>query len=351
MTAVLGIHHITAICGDPQTNLDFYVGLLGLRFVKRTVNYDDPGTYHFYFGDGIGTPGSILTFFPWPGMPRGRQGTGQATVIAFAIAPRSLGYWVERFLRHGVSYTGPTKRDGVQVIELRDPDGLILELVTDPRADERPAWGGAVPEEHAIHGFHSVTLWEDGYDDTASLLTQQLGFRLERQSSEELFHFSTGDGGPGTRVTVRVAPGFWRGATGVGTVHHVAWRAEDDAAQLALRDAIHQHGCNSTPVIDRTYFRSVYFHEPGGVLFEIATDAPGFTVDEPVERLGERLMLPPRLESYRAQIESHLPSIHEPGRGARVVGAGVSGARESSVLGFGSATSVPDASSIMREVL
>ncbi|HET7565254.1 MAG TPA: ring-cleaving dioxygenase, partial [Gemmatimonadaceae bacterium] len=295
-------------------------GLLGLRLVKRTVNYDDPGTYHFYFGDGVGTPGSILTFFPWPGLPRGRQGTAQATVISFAIAPRSLGYWVERFVRHSVPYSGPTKRDGAQVIELRDPDGLILELVTDERADERPVWGGGgVHEEHAMHGFHSVTLWEDGYDDTADLLTQQLGFRLERQSSDELFNFAAGDGGPGTRVTVRVAPAFWRGATGVGTVHHVAFRAADDAAQLALRDAIHRHGCNSTPVIDRTYFRSVYFHEPGGVLFEIATDAPGFTVDEPVERLGTQLMLPPRLEGYREQIERQLPPIHEPGRGARMM--------------------------------
>lgn len=323
-TAVLGIHHVTAICGDPQRNIDFYVGLLGLRFVKRTVNYDDPGTYHFYYGDGIGTPGSILTFFPWPGLPRGRQGTGQAAVVSFAIAPRSLGFWVEHLVRHGIAYDGPTRRGEEQVIALRDPDGLMLELVTDARAEERAVWeGSAIPREHAIHGFHSVTLWEDGYDDTAALLTEQLGFRLVRQEGEEHFTFAAGDGGPGTRVVLRLAPGFWRGAMGVGTIHHVAWRAADDAAQLALRAAIHARGCNPTPVIDRTYFHSVYFHEPGGVLFEIATDSPGFTVDEPERALGERLVLPPHLERHRAQIERRLPPVHLPARagaGAEVLG-------------------------------
>lgn len=323
--SILGIHHITAICGEPQRNVDFYAGLLGLRLVKRTVNYDDPGTYHLYYGDGTGTPGSILTFFPWPGLPKGRPGTGQATVISFAIAPGSLGHWVQRLVHHGVPHTGPERRGDAQLLAFRDPDGLLLELVTDDRAHERPAWGGgAVSEEHAIHGFHSVTLWEDGYDDTAALLTEQLGCRLVRQDGEELFHFAAGDGGPGTRVTVRLAPGFWRGAMGVGTVHHVAWRAADDAAQLALRSVIHAHGCNPTPVIDRTYFHSVYFHEPGGVLFEIATDPPGFTVDEPLEALGERLVLPPHLEAYRARIERGLPPIRV-AEGAETAGAADAG--------------------------
>jgi catechol 2,3-dioxygenase-like lactoylglutathione lyase family enzyme len=317
-TAALGIHHITAICGDPQRNIDFYTGVLGLRLVKRTVNYDDPGTYHFYYGDGTGTPGSLLTFFPWPGLPRGRQGTGQAVVISFAIAQSSLGYWIDRLLRSSVPHTGPEKRGEEQVLSLRDPDGLLLELVTDGRAEERPVWDGSgVSASHAIHGFHSVTLWEDGYDDTAALLTNQLGFRHARQASEEMFWFSAGDDGPGTRVAVRVAPGFWRGAMGVGTIHHVAWRAADDAAQIALRDIVHQRGCNPTPVIDRTYFHSVYFHEPGGVLFELATDGPGFAVDEAPDALGEHLTLPPRLERHRAQIEAQLPPIHVPARGSR----------------------------------
>ena len=341
--AVLGIHHITAICGDAQANVDFYAGVLGLRLVKRTVNYDDPGTYHLYYGDETGTPGSILTFFPWPGLPRGRQGTGQATVISFAIAPRSLGYWLERLVRHSVPYTGPTKREGEQVIELRDPDGLLLELVTDERADERPVWGGgSVTSDHAIHGFHSVTLWEDGYDDTATLLTQQLGLRPARQIGDELFCFAAGDRGPGTRVNVRLAPAFWRGAMGVGTVHHVAWRAADDAAQIALRNRIHELGANPTPVIDRAYFHSVYFHEPGGVLFEIATDPPGFTVDEPVERLGERLMLPAHLESYRSQIERRLPPIHMPAPYAGGASRAVADAR-------GSAAAAPSATRVASD--
>jgi len=317
MSTVQGIHHVTAIASDPQRNLDFYVGLLGLRFVKRTVNFDDPHTYHFYFGDGDGSPGSILTFFPWPRARRGRQGTGQVAVTSFAIMPSSLGFWLERLLSHGVRYRGPTKRgDDEQVLAFSDPDGLMLELVGHPAAAERGAWTGAhgIPAEHAIHGFHSVTLWEERGDATERLLTDTLGFRRLR-SAKGTRRFTVGDGGPGRIVDIRTIGGFLPGQPGAGTVHHVAWRVPDDTAELSVRSAVVQAGYQPTPVIDRKYFKSVYFREPGGVLFEIATDAPGFAIDESADRLGEALMLPDQYESHRAEIEAVLPRIHLPAPG------------------------------------
>ena len=309
MTGVLGIHHVTAIASDPQRNLDFYAGLLGLRLVKRTVNFDDPETYHLYFGDDIGHPGSIMTFFPWPGARRGRQGTGQVAVTSFAVLPRALGFWVERLVRHGVKYEGPTK----QVISFKDPDGLLLEIAAHPGAEAMPAWGEAagIAREHAIHGFHSVTLWAEQGDGTERVLVDTLGFHPVREEGTTR-RFAVGDGGPGTIVDVRSVGGFVRGVGGAGTVHHVAWRVADDGLQLQLRDQVTQAGMDPTPVIDRHYFRSVYFREPGGVLFELATDPPGFAIDEPVERLGERLMLPQQYEAHRAEIEAILPPIHLP---------------------------------------
>jgi predicted esterase/catechol 2,3-dioxygenase-like lactoylglutathione lyase family enzyme len=318
MTRVLGIHHVTAIAGDPQRNLDFYAGVLGLRFVKRTVNFDDPQTYHFYYGDEVGTPGTIMTFFPWPGARRGRQGTGQVAVTSFAVLPTALGFWVERLVRHGVRFDGPTKRgathgDREQVLAFRDHDGLMLEIVAHPGADAQPGWGGApgIPVEHALRGFHTVTLWEESGEDTERLLIDTLGFRPLREE-EGTRRYTTGDGGPGTLVDVRTIGGFPSAASGAGTVHHVAWSVTDDAAQLEVRRRVLEAGFEPTPVIDRNYFHSVYFREPGGVLFELATKPPGFTVDEPVERLGERLMLPPQYEPVRAQIEAALPPIHLP---------------------------------------
>ena len=309
MTSVLGIHHVTAIASDPQRNLDFYVGVLGLRLVKRTVNFDDPETYHLYFGDDIGNPGSIMTFFPWPGAQRGRQGTGQVAVTSFAVLPRALGFWVERLVRHGVTYEGPTK----QVLSFRDHDGSLLEIVAHPGAEARPAWGDApgIAREDAIHGFHSVTLWVEQGDDTKRVLVDVLGFR-EVSEDGTTRRFAAGDGGPGTIVDVRSVGGFVRGAGGAGTVHHVAWRVADDATQLQVREQVTNAGLHPTPVIDRQYFHSVYFREPGGVLFELATDPPGFAIDEPVARLGERLMLPPQYEGHRAEIEAILPPIHLP---------------------------------------
>jgi len=309
MAVVLGIHHVTAIASDPQRNLDFYVGLLGLRLVKRTVNFDDPETYHLYYGDDVGTPGSIMTFFPWPGARPGRHGTGQVAVTAFAVLPRSLGFWVERLVRHGIRYEGPTR----QVISFRDHDGLMLEIVGDLGAEARPAWGAApgIPREHAIHGFHGVTIWADKGDATERVLVDTLGFRPVHEDGTTR-RFAAGDGGPGTVVDVRSVGGFVHGAGGAGTVHHVAWRVPDDGVQLQMRELVTQAGLNPTPVIDRNYFHSVYFRESGGVLFELATDPPGFAIDEPVAELGQRLMLPRQYETHRAQIEAILPPIHLP---------------------------------------
>ncbi|MDQ6887642.1 MAG: VOC family protein [Gemmatimonadota bacterium] len=340
MTGVLGIHHVTAIASDPQRNLDFYAGVLGLRFVKRTVNFDDPQSYHFYFGDEVGTPGSIMTFFPWPGARRGRQGTGQVATTSFAVLPAALGFWTERLVRHGIAFDGPKKRPlggalSEQVIAFTDRDGLLLEIVADAGAEARSAWGGApgIPLEHALHGFHAVTLWEEGSDETERLLVGTMGFRLAGEDGTTR-RYATGDGGPGCLVDVRTIGGFPRGVGGAGTVHHVAWRVEDDAAQIAARTRLVVAGREPTPVIDRQYFHSVYFREPGGVLFELATDPPGFAIDEPVEHLGEGLMLPPQFEPSRAQIEAALPPIHLPRSPSEARMIGGSGGPVERALGF-----------------
>ena len=320
MTHIRGIHHVTAIASDPQRNLDFYAGVLGLRFVKRTVNFDDPQTYHFYYGDDVGSPGSILTFFPWPGARRGRQGTGQVTVTSFAVLPSALGFWIERLLRHGVKYEGPVRRassgsESEQVISFKDHDGLMLEIVAHAGAEARSAWGDApgISRDNAIHGFHGVTLWVDEGGPTETVLVDTLGFRPLHEE-RGTHRFESGDGGPGTFVDVRSIGGFVQGAGGAGTVHHVAWSVADDETQLTVRERVVDAGLHPTPVIDRNYFHSVYFREPGGVLYELATNPPGFAIDEPVERLGELLMLPAQFEPHRAEIEAVLPRIHLPVR-------------------------------------
>jgi glyoxalase family protein len=300
-----GLHHITAIAGDPQRNLDFYTGVLGLRLVKLTVNFDDPFSYHLYYGDHSATPGSILTFFAWPTADRGRQGTGQVGVMALAIAPSSLAHWVGRLIRRGIKYDGPTRRFDEQVIAFRDPDGLLLELVAHPRAADRPA-----ADENAIRGIHSVTLWTDGSENTAQFLTGTLGFR-PTTTDEQRQRFEIGNGGSGAIVDLHNIAGFWEGAEGIGTVHHIAWRAANDAAQGAWRERL-RGSTNVTPVRDRKYFHSIYFHEPGGVLFEIATDAPGFAIDEPVDQLGSALQLPPWLAAQHDAIERSLPPLRLP---------------------------------------
>lgn len=298
--SLLGIHHVTAIAGDPHENLDFYAGVLGLRLVKKTVNYDDPGTYHLYFGDEIGHPGTIMTFFPWPGAQRGRHGTGQLTGTAFAASPDSLGYWSERLRKNGATVERRTIL-GEELLSFQDPDGLELEIVGVPGPTD-------APDGHALRGFAQVTLAEEGYEATARLLSDVMGFKLIAESGN-LFRYSAAADGVGTRVDVLCMPDAIPGRIAVGTVHHVAFRAATDAAQLEWRERLVQHGLNVTPVLDRQYFRSIYYREPGGVLFEIATDPPGFTVDEPREQLGATLRLPPWLEPARRRIEAALPPL------------------------------------------
>ena len=304
-----GIHHITAIAGDPQRNLDFYTGTLGLRLVKLTVNFDDPGTYHLYFGDETGHPGSIITFFPWPEGRRGRQGTGQVGTVSLAIPPASLGWWLERLLQHGISYDGPTRRFDEQVLAFSDPDGLLLELVATPRVERVEPWrDGPVPAEHAVRGIHGVTIWEDGHRGTAEFLTRFMGMREVGEEGNRV-RLESATEGAGTVVDLRRIPGFWSGADGVGSVHHVAFRAASDQVQLERRGQIEAAGFSITPVVDRQYFHSVYFREPGGVLFEIATDPPGFTLDEAPGELGTRLQLPAVYEPMRERIERSLPPL------------------------------------------
>ncbi|CAN5718780.1 ring-cleaving dioxygenase [soil metagenome] len=309
----MSIHHVTAIAREPQRNLDFYAGTLGMRLVKLTVNYDDPGTYHLYYGDELGRPGSLLTFFPWTGGRPGRQGTGQVNGVGLAVPSASLGFWIERLLSRGVKYEGPTRRFDEQVLAFADPDGLLLELIATPRLDAVDGWkDGPVPAEHAVRGVHAVTIWEDDDTGSADFLTRTRGFRAKDEMGNRL-RFESGREGPGAVVDLRRAPGFWRGTEGVGTVHHVAFRAADDGEQQARQEELRQQGVGVTDVRDRTYFRSIYFREPGGVLFEVATDGPGFTLDESAAELGTTLVLPPRYESMRARLERALPALRLPG--------------------------------------
>jgi glyoxalase family protein len=312
---IAGIHHVTAIAGDPQRNLDFYVGLLGLRLVKRTVNFDDPGTYHFYFGDARGTPGTILTFFPWPGARRGHRGVGQIEAIAFAISPDSVGYWLDRFKERQVTAEKTPARFDEEVIRFTDPDGLLLELVASNSPNTIELWvDGPVPAEHSLRGFHSVSAGLEGYERTAKLLTESFGYRLTQESGNRFRFAAPSESGPGGIVDLLCMPDSRAGNVAAGSVHHIAFRAKDDAEQLQWRENLVDLGYNVTPVMDRTYFHSIYFREPGGILFEIATEPPGFTLDETVDELGSKLRLPPWLESARSQIEQILPPIEVPAK-------------------------------------
>lgn len=309
---LLGIHHVTAIAGDPQKNVDFYAGTLGLRLVKQTVNFDDPGSYHFYYGDGAGSPGTLLTFFTWPGGRRGRPGLGQATA-ALSVAPDALDFWRERLTEHGVTVGEAETRFGETVLPFYDPDGLRLHLV--PTAgDTRPGWaGGPIPAGWAIRGVHAVTLPERSVERTTALMTDTLGFRPV-QTEGGWTRYALGDGGPGAFADVQAAPGLAPGQIAVGSIHHVAWRTPDDAQQEGWLRQISGLGLGVSPVMDRDYFHSIYFREPGGILFEIATDLPGFATDETSETLGAHLQLPTQYEADRAQIEAGLPPIRVPGR-------------------------------------
>lgn len=312
MPDIEGLHHVTAIASEPQTNINFYTNVLGLRLVKLTVNFDDPTTYHLYYGDGQGHPGTIMTFFPWPGAFKGRIGTGQLTVTSFAVPEKSLPYWREHLRKRGVEFDEAISDFGEEMLFLRDPDGLQLELISSSNADPDRIWErGPVPAEHAVRGFHHVTLSENGYERTALLLTETLGFK-EIAKEGNRFRYAVVQGTPSTIVDLVCAPEGRPGRVAVGTVHHVAWRTATNEEQMRWRSTLTKLEYDVTPIIDRQYFHSIYFREPGGVLFEIATDPPGFATDETVEHLGTSLKLPPWLETARPELERLLPRIDLP---------------------------------------
>jgi glyoxalase family protein len=316
---ILGIHHVTAIAGDPQSNLDFYAGVLGLRLVKLTVNFDDPGTYHLYYGDGVGHPGTILTFFPWPHAPRGRRGTGQVTETAFAIPERAIDFWTARLAERRVAFKGPFDRFGEPVISFSDPDGLGIELIgSKATRDDRAYQAGPVPLGFAVRGFHSATLCQADLGETAALLTDTMGFKLVAQDGDR-FRYAADSGEPAGLVDVLHAPHERPGRVLAGTVHHIAWRTADDEEQLRWLAELTRLNYGVSPVMDRKYFHSIYYREPGGILFEIATDPPGFSVDEAPEELGSKLVLPPWLEAERTKLETVLPPLRLPARQAASV--------------------------------
>jgi glyoxalase family protein len=305
-----GIHHVTAIAGQATRNYDFYTRTLGLRFVKRTVNFDDPGTYHFYYGDESGQPGTILTFFPWEHAAPGRGGVGQTQQTAFRVPAGSLGYWTHRFVDKGVAFSAPEKRFGEWVLSFVDPDGMNLALVGAIDAEQEPAWSnGDVPAEHAIRGFQGVTLLIEDAARTGAILSDVFGFERVGQEGS-IIRFRAPQAREGAVVDIYEAKGFLPGRLGLGSVHHIAFRAADDVEQAEMvRKLTLNHAVHPTEQKDRNYFRSVYFREPGGILFEIATDIPGFAVDEPVATLGEALKLPAFLEPRRKEIEGVLPAL------------------------------------------
>jgi glyoxalase family protein len=312
MSTITGLHHVTVNSGDPQENLDFYVGVLGMRLVKRTVNQDAPDTYHLFYADGAGTPGTELTFFPWRGMPRGRSGAGETGEVALAVPPGTLDWWAARLAAHGVASTGRLVRFGEPVLTFADPHGLALALVET--ADPRPVtpWADSpVPPTHQVRGLHAVRLTESAFEPTDRFLRQALGF-VPAGAEHGWQRYAVAGGGSGRFVDVRALPVVSRAVSGVGSVHHVAFRVPDDAAEQRAQEEIAAAGGRTTAVIDRFWFKSIYFREPGGALFEIATDGPGFAVDEDPAALGERLILPPFLEPHRAEIERVLQPVVPP---------------------------------------
>jgi glyoxalase family protein len=296
-----GIHHITAMAGDPQLNVDFYTETLGLRLVKRTVNFDDPGSYHFYFGDNIGNPGTIITFFPWPGARRGARGSGQVTIVSFAIPSNSIAWWKKRLRANHVVAEEISDRFENKGLRFLDPDGLMLELMESP----------VIPSEgrvdHTIHGFAAPTLEVRHLERTEKLLIEILGFEFVGEENNRRRLRGSGSNAAAEVDLVSSDAGF--GLVAVGTVHHIAFRVANDEEQLRAREELVTRGLNVTPVIDRQYFHSIYFREPNGILFEIATDGPGFLIDESADELGESLKLPPMYESARSEIERVLPAI------------------------------------------
>ena len=303
-----GIHHITAIASDPQRNVDFYTQILGLRFAKRTVNFDDPSTYHFYYGDRTGQPGTAITFFAWPGARRGARGTGQVIATSFSIPRSSIEYWKSRFAEHRLFCEEVQARFDAPALRLTDPDGLLLELVESARLDNVDLkYESEIPRKFAIHGFHAPTIEVQQAELTEELL-QNLGFEVVgEEKSRQRFSVDSKSTSAQVDLVERTDGQF--GVNSAGTVHHIAFRCADDKEQLRWRKKLVALGLHVTPVIDRYYFHSIYFREPGGILFEIATEGPGFTVDEPVKHLGQTLKLPPQYEQHRTEIERALPPI------------------------------------------
>lgn len=304
---VIGLHHVTAIASDAKRNYDFYTKVLGLRFVKKTVNFDDPNTYHLYYGNYPAEPGTILTFFPWPNIMPGRRGTGQATETGFSVPEGSLDFWVKRLDAHGITYNKPATKFGEEYLTVLDPDGMKLELTVSAKPDARQQHiTSEIDASKAIRGFQNVTITQADIKGTADVLTELLDYELAEQQVNR-YRFVNKNAPTASVIDLVEAPGERRGHVAGGSVHHVAFRVKDDATEMALRAKIEAKGFNITPQIDRNYFHSLYFREPGGVLFEIATNNPGFTVDEPLEHLGESLKLPAMYESRRAAIEAVLP--------------------------------------------
>lgn len=309
MEPIKGLHHVTAVARDPQRNLDFYRNVLGQRFVKRTVNFDAPDTYHFYFGDAAGSPGSILTFFAWPNMRRGVRGNGETNAVAYSVPVGSLDFWQAHLKQNGVTLKPLEQHFGENVLPFEDPDGMHVELVETGSAAPVRFWeSGPIPQAYALQGFHSVTLWLDEVEPTAELLTQHMGYTAEGNEGDR--HRFIGDtSAPGHIVDIVHRPGKMQAGFGAGSIHHIAFRVPDDEKQLEYQRAIREAGFRITEVMDRNYFHSVYFRELGGVLFEIATDTPGFAIDEPTKALGETLKLPAWYEPDRAAIEQSLLPI------------------------------------------
>jgi glyoxalase family protein len=308
---LLGIHHITALASDPQANLDFYVGVLGLRLVKISVNQDDPGVYHFFYADAKGSPGTDLTFFPYVGIPRGVPGYGVSSRVYFSIPMDSLDYWVERLKNAGVRIGEPRREDDGVLVEFEDPDGLPLALVAHREADQKPVkpWRGSpVPGEHFIRGFHKAEITVVSCKHSGWFLEDVLGFRKVYEGLHRV-RYEVGDGGSGSMIDVLCPPGLDYGYVGAGSVYHIAWNTAKEEDQAVFRERLLRLGFRVTPVIDRKWFKSIYFREPGYVPYEIATSGPGFSVDEPPEMLGSNLVLPEWLEPQRRWIESWLPRV------------------------------------------
>jgi len=306
---ILGLHHITAIAGNAKTNYDFYTRILGLRLIKKTVNFDDPQTYHLYYGDEVGSPGTILTFFPWGNIGAGRRGTRQVTEIGYSVPEGSLDFWQARLEKNNVIYNKPAEKFGEKYLTLLDPDGLKFELTVAKNKDNRtPFVTPEIDANNAILGFHQVTITTNKIDRTAEVLTNIFGYKLMEQQVNRS-RFITDAVEQANIVDLVEAPGEAAGHVAGGSVHHVAFRVKDEKTLMYFRDKVVAMGLNITEKIDRNYFYSLYFREPGGVLFELATDNPGFTVDESLEELGTNLKLPAQYESQRAAIESVLPNL------------------------------------------